>query len=210
MKRRNFTLIELVVSLGILLLIVTTSALAVSAAYRSWRSVTEQEERIKSYRAIDRLADTALRNAVPFHWKDRNNKELVLFTGTPESVTLTYLHRIDDRSEGGIRFLRLFREGTKLVAEYRSRPFTGNDGAELPFEREVLADDVKALSFVYADRQDDRLEWFDSWEVDGMKNLPLAIQMEVEFNDGSRQIWLRRTAGNGQFQTWGRRLNRTR
>ena len=150
--------------------------------------------------------DVAFRNAIPFYWRDRNNKEVMIFSGEPDAVTLAYLHRINDRREGGIRFLRLFRQNRRLIAEYRKLPFLYDGAEEFEFEREVIAENVTGLSFIYADRRDDRLEWLESWDAEQMKNLPLAIQMEVRFSDGTQQNWLRRTAGNGQFQEWGRRL----
>ena len=106
----------------------------------------------------------------------------------------------------GIRFLRLFRQNRRLIAEYRKLPFLYDGAEEFEFEREIIAENVTGLGFIYADRRDDRLEWLESWDAEQMKNLPLAIQMEVRFSDGTQQNWLRRTAGNGQFQEWGRRL----
>ena len=206
MTRRGFTLIEMIVSLGILLLILTTAALAVSGARRTWQTIAAQDEALKSCRTLDRIAESAFRNAVPFYWRDRDNRERLLFSGEPHSVTLSYLHPVDDLSQGGIRFLRLFREGGKLIAEYRQRPF-GDDGSPLPgTEREELAADIAEVTFLYADRRDRAIEWYDFWNVEERRNLPLALQMEVRFADGSQQIWLRRTAGSGQFQQWGRRL----
>ena len=206
MTRRSFTLIEMVVSLGILLMILTISAMALSVVQRTWKSTADYEASLKQYRTIDLIVDVAFRNAIPFYWRDRNNKEVMIFSGEPDAVTLAYLHRINDRREGGIRFLRLFRQNRRLIAEYRKLPFLYDGAEEFEFEREIIAENVTDLSFIYADRRDDRLEWLESWDAEQMKNLPLAIQMEVRFSDGTQQNWLRRTAGNGQFQEWGRRL----
>lgn len=206
MTRRSFTLIEMVVSLGILLMILTISAMALSVVQRTWKSTADHEASLKQYRTIDLIVDVAFRNAIPFYWRDRNNREVMIFSGEPDVVTLAYLHRINDRREGGIRFLRLFRQNRRLIAEYRKLPFLYDGAEEFEFEREVIAENVTGLSFIYADRRDDRLEWLESWDAEQMKNLPLAIQMEVRFSDGTQQNWLRRTAGNGQFQEWGRRL----
>lgn len=206
MTRRSFTLIEMVVSLGILLMILTISAMALSVVQRTWKSTADREASLKQYRTIDLIVDVAFRNAIPFYWRDRNNKEVMIFSGKPDAVTLAYLHRINDRREGGIRFLRLFRQNRRLIAEYRKLPFLYDGAEEFEFEREIIAENVTDLSFIYADRRDDRLEWLESWDAEQMKNLPLAIQMEVRFSDGTQQNWLRRTAGNGQFQEWGRRL----
>ncbi len=205
MRKSPFTLVEVVVALGILSLILLVSSLAVSTVYRTWRSITEHEEELKQCRNIDRVVESAFRNAVPFYWRNRNNKEIMLFSGGRDSMLVSYLHRIDDREQGGIRFLRLFREGDQLVAEYRQRPFFPGEWEATP-EREVIATGVSGLAFLYADHFGQRLDWFEEWDVERRKNLPIAIQMEVSFANGKRQAWLRRTAGNGQFQEWGRRL----
>lgn len=204
--RAPFTLVEIVVSLGILSLILLISSLAVSTVYQTWRSISRYDEELKLYQDIDRVVETAFRNAVPFRWQNRNNKEVTLFTGGTNSIFLTYLHRIDDRGSGGIRFLRLFLEDGQLIAEYRQRPFLNDERGGYTLEREVIATSVSGLTFIYADRIEQHLEWFDEWDVELKKNLPVAIQMEVQFKNGKRQIWLRRTAGNGQFHEWGRRL----
>ena len=201
-------MIEMVVALSVLLMILLTAMLALSSAYRTWRSISEHQERLRQCQMIDRIAETAFRNAVPFYWQNRNRKEIMLFSGESEELTLTYLHRINDPREGGIRFLRLFRDGTQLIAEYRPLPFVPEERERFVFEREVIATGVGDLRFIYADIRDRTVEWYDRWDVEEMKNLPMAIQMEVVFTDGTKQVWLRRTAGNGEFQTFGRRLNR--
>lgn len=206
MKLRYFTLVEMVASLGILVMILLIASLAISAAWRTWQSITDHENELKQYRLIDKIMDNAFRNAVPFHWKDRNNKEVMLFVGQPNSVFFSYLHRIDDRETGGIRFLRLFRENDQLTAEYRNLPYFSDDLGQVKVEREILAKDVTGLVFVYADNYENKLTWYDEWDIERMKNLPVAIQLEIQFKNGKRQVWLRRTAGNGLYQEWGRRL----
>lgn len=206
MKIRYFSLLEMVVSLGLLAMILLIASLSISAAWRTWQSISEHENELKQYRLIDKIMDNAFRNAVPFHWKDRNNKEVMLFAGRQTSIFLTYLHRVDDRQTGGIRFLRLFREDNQLIAEYRNLPYFAGEPGQAKVEREILAKDISSLEFVYADNYENKFTWYDEWDIDRMKNLPAAIQLEVQFQNGQKQVWLRRTAGNGLYQEWGRRL----
>lgn len=206
MKRFRFTLIEMIVALAVLTMVMLLAGMALSSTQTTYRVITGHADKLARNRTIDRIADTAFRNATPFYWKDRNNKEVMIFDGQTDTLTLSYLHRISDRQEGGIRFLRLFRQGNRLIAEYRPLPFLNDGREEYVFEREVIAEDVVGLAFIYADWRDRRLEWYDAWDAEQKRNLPMAIQMELEFKDGEKQVWLRRTAGNGQFQEWGRRL----
>ena len=200
MKRR-FTLLELSIAAGILAVVMTVAGMAIQGAQQTWRKVTEQDDRLKQYQAIDRIAETVFRNAIPFNWKDRNNKEILCFEGKSDSVMLPYLHRIGDRELGAIRFLRLYVEDGDLYAEYRHTPVipleSDNDDN---FELEVLAENISSIKLCYADYDHERLVWYDTWDNDRLKNLPVALQLEVEFADGAKQVWLRRTAGNGFYE----------
>ncbi len=207
MRKCYFTLIEMVVALGILLAILTISTLALSGVHRTWQTMSSQDKKHATYRTIDFIAENAFRNAVPFYWRDSNNKEQIIFMGEENSVLFSYLHPVSDREQGGIRFLKIYRNNKDLIAEYRQRPIINNEDELLPkTKHEILASDIKDVTFIYADRVDKQIQWFDSWDVEERRNIPMAIQMEITFADDSKQIWLRRTAGNGQFQEWGRRV----
>ncbi len=206
MKRR-FTLIEVVVAVGILMAVMGVAAFAFAGVQNSWRTASRLDQHLKQCQLIDRVLDNAVRNAVPFHWKDRNNKESMLFVGGENALYLTYLHRIGERDTGGIRFLRLYVAEGKLIAEYRPTPILSvADVGEI----EVLAENVKRMTFQYADLRDDRLEWYSSWDPEEMKNLPVAILLTVDFADGASEVWLRRTAGNSRAAQLGNRLAVTR
>lgn len=60
-------------------MILTISALALSVVQGSWRTTTDREVVLQRYRTIDLIVDVAFRNAIPFYWRDRNNKEVMIF-----------------------------------------------------------------------------------------------------------------------------------
>ena len=80
----------------------------------------------------------------------------------------------------------------------------------------MLAARDRPLSFLYASEAEAELVWNDSWEEDLDLNvsvsnprsatadskrtflIPIAVQMTVEWTDGRREVWLRRTAGNSK------------
>jgi len=205
--KRTFTLVEVVVAMGILMSIMGLAGFAFVVAQKTWTTISMQDERLKQLQMIDMVLDNAVRNAVPFYWTDCNNKEVMLFAGTQESLYLTYLHRIDNRELGGIRFLRLSTTDGKLIAEYRQTPIlskTDLDKDNIIYE--TLAEGVKQIQFRYVDLRDERLAWYDDWDVERMRNIPVGISLTVEFLDGKSETWFRRSAGAGQSQQLGNRL----
>ena len=66
-------------------------------------------------------------------------------------------------------FIRLKVENEQLIAEYSQYPRFqwDEDESELnSYSREVLADRVRSVSFLYASEEEDELVWNDSWEED--------------------------------------------
>ena len=49
------------------------------------------------------------------------------------------------------------------------------------------------------------IEWTDTWVEDDHNGIPLAIQLTVEWLDGTKERWLRRTAGSSGNSTYGDR-----
>lgn len=206
MTRKFFTLVELVVSLGVLIMILLLATITLSLATRTWYSITEYDKKLKDFHNIDKVANISFRNIVPFRWRDSNNKEKIIFSGESDKIHFAYLHRVNNPNDGGIRFLRLFVQEGILIAEYCSTPFLAESDSKISINREVIAKDVLSVNFIYADIRNEKLEWYDNWDIEQMKNIPLAIHMEIHFKDNTRKAWLRRTAGNSQFYEWGRRL----
>ncbi len=200
---RNFTLLEVVLALTILTLIAALTGSLLFTCQRSWMSARENADRLDQRMRLDRIADAAFRNAIPFRWPDAENRDRLTFNGKRDSVRLAYLHRINSRDEGGIRFLELFLDDSKLKARFRRYPVTG-ERAEACTE-ETIARQVRTLAFSYAVREGDAIAWKSEFETDDPRaGLPAAIRMELEFEDGGKVQYLRRTAGNSSASVYGR------
>ena len=93
-----------------------------------------------------------------------------------------------------------------LVASYRSQPILYWEEETMPgsLKEEVIVTGVESLYFSYADRINERIEWKNSWDKEN-KNIPLAINLKIKFEDGSIIQYLRRTAGSSFYSVWGKR-----
>lgn len=208
---RRFTLVELVVAIAIFASITMLAGFAMISVRDNWRRTHDRAERLDKMLKIDRLVESSFRNVIPFTWPERESPdrhEIPVFRGTEDEVTFAYMHRINKSDLGAIRFIRLYLDDGRLIAEYRKTPITiDEDGGEL--RTEVISEDLASLSFSYADYDDaGEIEWLDEWERDpedkSKKNdMPVAMRMTVEWEDESTETWLRRTAGSGLHESLG-------
>ena len=63
--------------------------------------------------------------------------------------------------------------------------------------------------FLFSADKYGEVEFLDEWIEDDHEGIPLAVQMEVEWADGSKERWLRRTAGSAANATYGNRKNQS-
>ncbi|HOG51873.1 MAG TPA: prepilin-type N-terminal cleavage/methylation domain-containing protein [Lentisphaeria bacterium] len=215
-RRRWFTLIEIIIAATIFLLIAVALFTYSSETGRSWSKIVVERNRFNELLVLDRALDTILRHAVPFVWTDREtelNPEVPFIVATGDVLRCAYLHRLNSPEEGAIRFVELSVRDNNLVATYSDRPFLyWGDVAEREWTS-VLATDVSAVSFRYADWNADasdvwssRLFWRDEWETveSERTDLPLAILVTVHWQDGRVESWLRRSMGSGYRERYGR------
>lgn len=207
MNKRNFTLIEMVVAMAVMVVVAmiigTASATFYNAYVRSARSIN----RLETCLAIDRIFDSLIRNAIPFKWVDDENASRFVFEGNNDSLLFTALRRIYGRDSSAILFVRLLVEDGQLIAEYSNSPILPwSEENDQGIEREVIAKNIAAITFEYAEfDEEEGIEWLDVWEEDEHDALPLAIRMTVEWTDGRKEYWLRRLAGIARDSTFGQR-----
>ena len=211
--RHAFTLVEVIVAMAIMMMVAMIVGTAGKIFYDGYSGSRKIHDRLREYMAIDRLWDGAVRNAVPFKWKDEEGTARFVFAGENDSLMFTSLRRADGDAPGALIFIRIRLEEDELVAyySYYPRPPWDDEYDENPefFTREVIAANVAAVTFQYAEVgevEETEIEWFDEWDEDEHAAIPLAIRMTVEWKDGRREYWLRRTAGSSLHSTFGNRL----
>ncbi len=203
--KHNFTLVEMAIAMAILVIVALIIATASATFYNGYRRSTKITERLKTYQTIDRVMDGNIRNLIPFQWVDDDTDESrYIFEGEVNSLHFATLRRSFDNDRGALLFIRIRVENDELIAEYSSYPrLPWLEEGRQEYTREVLAANVRAVRFLYADRINGEIVMEDTWVEDDHDNLPLAIQMTVEWMDGTTEQWLRRTAGSSSNSSLG-------
>ena len=207
-RRSNFTLMELVAATGIMLAIAGIIAFASRSFFRALASAERVSAQLQVYLNIDQLMDGCFRNMIPFNWEttDVNDDTFQVFMGEEDMIHFTTLRRSYDDNSGNLFFVRVFVEDEQLIAEYSKfprLPWYDDDDDIMPYDREVLATNVDRISFLYAGAEDSTIVWLDEWDRDEYDFIPLAVQMTVEWKDGTEERWLRRTAASGGNSVYG-------
>jgi hypothetical protein len=184
---------------------ISALAFGINGAYSSWAKIAKANSRLERFLVMDRMVDSAFKNAVPFTWRDDNGHDRFIFKGDSSELILSYLHRINNIEDGGMNFLRLSLENGNLIAEYRKTPILWWEDDCANVSKEIILNSVKTISFLYADKKNDEVIWSEDWDEEKAMNIPLAIQIKVEFEDTVEELWLRRTAGSGLRETYGMR-----
>ena len=205
MKLRPYTLLEVVIALAIFATAMALAGAGLSASVRSWEKVGRSKERMGERLALDSVANNVIRNAIPFSWPDSDTKgEKQVFKGERDMVRLAARRWIGSNAEGGMSFVELGLNEGRLFARYSKIPITDDTPEPGCLAIEDLATNVAKVSFLYAERNSrDEIVWSERWDSEKDQNLPLAIQMSVEWIDGSHESWLRRTAGSGLRESFG-------
>ena len=207
-RRSNFTLMELVAATGIMLAIAGIIAFASRSFFRALASAERVSAQLQVYLNIDQLMDGCFRNMIPFNWEttDVNDDTFQVFLGEEDMIHFTTLRRSYDDNSGNLFFVRVFVEDEQLIAEYSKfprLPWYDDDDDIMPYDREVLATNVDRISFLYAGAEDSTIVWVDEWDREEYDFIPLAVQMTVEWKDGTEERWLRRTAASGGNSVYG-------
>ena len=214
-KIHCFTLVELVAAMAIMIFVALIIGTASAAFYNAWRRSVRVTDRLKVRQNIDRIMDTCVRNMIPFSWKDEDDQEQVVFSGSREEIFFTARRRAAEGENSAYLFIRLkVNEKQQLIAEYHTLPrFPWKEEGTYEMKREVLAENIMSVSFLYASLNEEEIIWEEDWEAydpDALQDnqtdillIPLAVQMTVEWQDGSTEVWLRRTAAVSRYSRFG-------
>ena len=206
MKRRSFTLIEVMIASGIFALLCLACMKLTSGTLMNYQAQKERSSRIDELILLDKTFRKMVTNMVPFTWRDEDDFKRPFFMGTKDQMRFAQLNRINRAEHGGMRFVELaLNENNQLVAYYQTRPFTfGTELTEGKSYFSVLSENVEAIEFYFvssAEEIDDSSEliWLDEWE-EMREDIPLAVLMKVTWQDESQENFMWRTAGNSYYE----------
>lgn len=203
---QSFTLIEIIVAVGIMLLVFLAAGTCLMSVQQTWLRTQQRSEKLKKILIIDKVVNANFPNMVFFEWKDDKLRKQSIFLGDSNKIIFATTHRINIVKEGGIRFVTIYQQDDKLIVGYRNTPILYWDEALTPAKEEVIAEGVENVSFLYADADRERkIIWDEDWDEELRKNLPLAVQMTIKWENGDVTSWLRRTAGSSKRSNIGRR-----
>ncbi len=206
LTRRRFTLLEVMIATLIMAVLAALILAAGTQVMGSWTRIQDGNRRLAALLLLDRSLDHMLSNLIPFSWPDPEKPGTVrqAFAGEPDRVRFCYRHELNSAEDGTLRFAGLVVDGGNLVAVTMERPFLDWQNPEPNWNRSVLARGVKSIRLRYADLDPAKREvtWTDQWSPE-RQEVPLAVWIFVAWEDGREESWLRRTAGNGQYERLG-------
>lgn len=211
-EKHRFTLVELIAALAVMGFVALIIGTASVSFYNSWKISVRQTGMLGEYQKIDMVMDTLVRNMIPFNWPDADNEtdSDLLFRGERDEMMFSALRRSYRGDTGGLLFVRLRLEDGKLTADYSPYPrfpWQEKDDPDMPWEKEVLAEGIRSLTFLYADRTENgTVEWLEEWDREEKKVPPIAVRMTIVREDGTEESWLRRTAGSSASSVYGDRM----
>ena len=205
-ERRNFTLLEVVLAMSIFAVLTMLTGAVVYALPRSYAMQREQARRMEGLGRLERVLDGTLRNAVPFSWKDANGVSKQVFLGEPAWMIFAFRCRIEEGG-AGLRFAALGLAGDRVKIQYREAPILCFRKETMPetLNEETLLEEVKSLEILYADNRNGELTWLEDWPENEKNEIPQAVGLIVTFTDDTQAKFLRRTAGNSFYTSYGRR-----
>jgi len=214
-ERRLFTLVELVAAMAVMVFVALIIATASMTFYKAWERSARVSDRLKVRQTIDRIMDVCVRNMIPFPWRDEEDKIRVVFQGQQDEIFFTARRHAAEGDNSAYLFIRLkLNDDRQLVAEYHTLPrFPWMEEEKYEMNTEVLAENVTSISFLYASLTEDEIVWDEEWEdydpeetqddTTDILQIPLAVQLTVEWNDGTKEVWLRRTAAVSKHSRFG-------
>jgi general secretion pathway protein J len=183
MNRRGFTMLELMVSVGILAMVSSLVYGALSATLSSQYVVMSTQERYHAGRVAMTKMTRDLTNAfISKHVSVMEKNRETLFIGKDNKVMFTYLghYRWDTESpesdQGVVEYyLKSSSEGKKLI---RREKIIIDDSPDKGGTEEVLATGVKELEIEYYDKEAE--DWVDDWKAELDDTEPIFLDKSAE------------------------------
>lgn len=204
-KYQPFTLLEMVLAMTVLAIVSGLTAAMIYAMPRTLEMQKIEAAKLDGLVQMERFADSAIRNLIPFAWSDRENAKKQIFQGDPQRISGAYRTSIQNADDTGLYFFAMGLRDGKVILQHRREPIHFRLEEPLPetLTEEILLEEVKELRFLYPDWVNGELKWKDDWDENKETGIPPVIGWIVTFESGQEVKFLRRTSGNAQYSTYG-------
>lgn len=184
--QHGFTLVEVMISLVITSMILSTLYSALSAVGRTWNSGAERIAVAEQRRAGINFVRLELSQLAPLRLRKRSGETIVFEGGTDELIFAAPIP--SHRASGGLFLVSLLLDDSKRPAHltFRYKRLTVDRAVGLgedddDWEEKVLIDDIETMAFEYLgdDEAGTDKSWADTWVSDAV--YPQAIRLKLDF-----------------------------
>lgn len=183
MRARGFTMMELMISVGILAMVASLVYGSLSVTISSQRIVMKTQERYHAGRvALTKMVRDLTNAFISKHVSIMEKNRETLFIGKDDKVTFTYLGHYrwnaesPESDQGVVSFFLKSKSGVKQLI--RREKTIIDDRPEKGGSEEVLANGVKKLEFEYYDPIQE--DWTDDWEAELEDTDPIFLDKTME------------------------------
>jgi len=179
MHRRGFTLLEVMVSVGILTMVAAMVYSTIAVTLTSQKEARKVHEMYHSgWVAMNKMVRDLTNSFISRHVSILEKNRETLFLGKDDEVTFTYLGHyrwFPETPESDQGVVSYYVKDKKLVRREKTmiddRPDKGGD-------EDVLAENVKKLAFEYWDPTAE--DWVDDWKAEMEDTDPVFLDKEDE------------------------------
>ena len=195
----GFTLLELILSIGILSVVLVTIYATLSMGSRTWEKGEQDIENIQRERVVMNLLSREIKSAFPYKVTPSeldDHKEFYAFDGKKDSIS--FVSGVPLKGErGGLSWLTFWVEEDSglVVIEHdalRTDIFEERDSLDKD-DMEVLDPRVTDLQFEYYQLKSGETEgegegeWEEKWDAEKEGTLPHAVKVMLTIEDEARQ-----------------------
>ena len=215
--KQKFTLLEMLISVSLFALVAAAGVSLNVGSISTYNSVNDRHQHVQEIIRVDETLQRLITSMKPFWWKAEEGKQN-LFLGLPDSMRFVSRGSVKNFKDGAFRFCELYVDDeAQLVVRYQMRPLT--EGVEFVEDEtlySILAREVNSVELSYAgieheltagENQADLMpEWQAEWD-ELRVDLPLAVWVKVNWQNGVSENFMWRTSGNGRYERLGQWQN---
>lgn len=182
-RQAGYTLVEMLVVVGVLGLLVAVTHNAIQAGSKLWFQAQSRTASLSDTSSALDVMRRMLAGAIPVFASDDLADRTIAFDGTANRLTL--VTNLPDAIAGGVLanqrlFVDAAGDSGSLVLGWQLRQPNAVTGEALAERQTPLLRGIRAIRFAYFGAPDERSEpkWLDRWQ--GQAKLPILVRMRLE------------------------------